>query len=120
MRKSFCLTQTGRFQELATMERKFLVLQLPLLVAIPAFGWEIFTAIGKRCLIEVMYFWTMEPPLECESMSNIVNVNTTQPADWAELARKAASLEGVSLSEFIGIAMVDRSHRILEGRIREN
>jgi uncharacterized protein (DUF1778 family) len=47
-------------------------------------------------------------------MSNpIVNVNTTQPADWAELARKAASLEGIGLSEFVGLAMVDRAHRIL-------
>ncbi len=45
--------------------------------------------------------------------SPTVNVNTTQPADWAELARKAASLEGVGLSEFVGLAMVDRSHRIL-------
>jgi hypothetical protein len=45
--------------------------------------------------------------------NNIVNVNTTQPADWAELARKAASLEGIGLSEFVGLAMVDRAHRIL-------
>jgi hypothetical protein len=44
--------------------------------------------------------------------SNIVNVNTTQPSDWAELARKAASLEGVSLSEFIGLAMVDRAFAV--------
>jgi hypothetical protein len=47
-------------------------------------------------------------------MSNIVNVNTTQPADWAELARKAASLEGVGLSEFVGIAMVDRAFVVLK------
>jgi hypothetical protein len=43
----------------------------------------------------------------------IVNVNTTQPADWAELARKAASLEGVGLSEFVGIAMADRAFAVL-------
>ena len=52
--------------------------------------------------------------LESRSMSsNIVNVNTTQPADWAELARKAASLEGVGLSEFVGIAMVNHSFAVL-------
>jgi hypothetical protein len=45
--------------------------------------------------------------------NNIVNVNTTQPADWAELARKAASLEGVGLSEFVGIAMVNHSFEVL-------
>ena len=46
--------------------------------------------------------------------SNTVNVNTTQPADWAEMARKAASLEGVELSVFIGLAMVDRSIAVLK------
>jgi hypothetical protein len=45
--------------------------------------------------------------------NNTVNVNTTQPADWADLARKAASLEGVELSVFIGLAMVDRSIAVL-------
>jgi hypothetical protein len=28
----------------------------------------------------------------------IKNLGTTQPADWIELARKAASLEGINLS----------------------
>ncbi len=47
-------------------------------------------------------------------MSNpTVNVNTTQPADWAELARKAASVEGVELSAFYGFAAVDRAIRVL-------
>ena len=46
--------------------------------------------------------------------SNTVNVNTTQPADWAELARKAASLEGVELSVFVGLAIVDRSIAVLK------
>ena len=46
-------------------------------------------------------------------MSNIVNVNTTQPSDWAELARKAASLEGINLSEFVAIAMVNHSFEVL-------
>jgi hypothetical protein len=43
-----------------------------------------------------------------------VNVNTTQPADWAELARKAASLEGVEFSVFIGLAMIDRAIVVLQ------
>ena len=43
-----------------------------------------------------------------------VNVNTTQPADWAELARKAASIEGLELSVFVGLAMVDRSIAVLK------
>jgi len=47
-------------------------------------------------------------------MSNIVNVNTTQPADWVELARRAASLEGVGLSELVGIAMVNHSFEVLK------
>ena len=45
--------------------------------------------------------------------SNTVNVNTTQPADWAELARKAASVEGIELSAFYGFAAVDRAIRVL-------
>ena len=45
--------------------------------------------------------------------NNTVNVNTTQPSDWAELARKAASVEGVELSAFIGLAMIDRSIAVL-------
>jgi uncharacterized protein (DUF1778 family) len=46
--------------------------------------------------------------------NNTVNVNTTQPADWAELARKAASLEGIELSAFYGYAAVDRAIRVLQ------
>jgi hypothetical protein len=46
-------------------------------------------------------------------MSSTVNVNTTQPADWAELARKAASVEGIELSVFYGLAAVDRSIAVL-------
>jgi hypothetical protein len=45
--------------------------------------------------------------------NNTVNVNTTQPADWAELARKAASLEGIEFSAFVGLAMIDRSIAVL-------
>jgi hypothetical protein len=47
-------------------------------------------------------------------MSNpTVNVNTTQPADWAEFIRKAASLEGIEVSVFYGLAAVDRAIRVL-------
>ena len=42
-----------------------------------------------------------------------VNVNTTQPADWAEFIRNAASVEGVELSAFYGYAAVDRAIRVL-------
>jgi hypothetical protein len=42
-----------------------------------------------------------------------VNVNTTQPADWAELARNAASVEGIELSAFYGFAAVDRAITVL-------
>jgi hypothetical protein len=46
-------------------------------------------------------------------MSNTVNVNTTQPADWAEFIRNAASVEGIELSAFYGYAGVDRAIRVL-------
>jgi hypothetical protein len=45
--------------------------------------------------------------------NNTVNVNTTQPAPWVALARKAASVEGVEWSAFVGAAMVDRSISVL-------
>ena len=47
-------------------------------------------------------------------MSNpTVNVNTTQPADWAEFIRNAASVEGIELSAFYGFAAVDRAIAVL-------
>jgi hypothetical protein len=46
--------------------------------------------------------------------SQTVNVNTTQPATWVALGRKAASVEGVEWSVFIGHAMVDRAIAVLE------
>jgi hypothetical protein len=46
-------------------------------------------------------------------MSNTVNVNTTQPADWAEFIRDAALAEGIELSAFYGYAAVDRAIRVL-------
>jgi hypothetical protein len=45
--------------------------------------------------------------------SNTVNVNTTQPADWAEFIRNAASVEGIELSAFYGFAAVDRAIAVL-------
>jgi hypothetical protein len=47
-------------------------------------------------------------------MSNpTVNVNTTQPSDWAEFIRNAASVEGIELSAFYGLAAVDRAIRVM-------
>jgi hypothetical protein len=46
-------------------------------------------------------------------MASTVNVNTTQPADWAELIRNAALVEGIELSAFYGFAGVDRAIRVL-------
>ena len=45
--------------------------------------------------------------------SSTINVNTTQPASWVALGRRAASVEGVEWSVFIGHAMVDRAIRVL-------
>jgi hypothetical protein len=45
--------------------------------------------------------------------NNTVNVNTTQPADWAEFIRNAALAEGIELSAFYGYAAVDRAIRVL-------
>jgi uncharacterized protein (DUF1778 family) len=46
-------------------------------------------------------------------MTGTVNVNTTQPADWAEFIRNAASVEGIEVSAFYGYAAVDRAIRVL-------
>jgi hypothetical protein len=46
--------------------------------------------------------------------SPTVNVNTTQPADWAEFIRIAASVEGIELSAFYGFAAVDRAIRVMQ------
>jgi len=39
-------------------------------------------------------------------------LDTTQPSAWVQAIRKAASLEGVTLSEFVGEACLDRAARI--------
>jgi uncharacterized protein (DUF1778 family) len=45
-------------------------------------------------------------------MSDTARLDTTQPATWVTAIRKAASLEGVTLSEFVGEACLDRAARI--------
>jgi len=45
--------------------------------------------------------------------NSTVNVNTTQPADWAEFIRNAALAEGIELSAFYGYAAVDRAIAVL-------
>jgi hypothetical protein len=47
-------------------------------------------------------------------MTGTVNVNTTQPADWAELIRNAALVDGIELSAFYGFAAVDRAIAVLK------
>jgi hypothetical protein len=45
-------------------------------------------------------------------MSSNARLDTTQPATWVTAIRKAASLEGVTLSEFVGEACLDRAARV--------
>jgi hypothetical protein len=51
---------------------------------------------------------------EMTMASNTINVNTTQPADWAEFVRNAALSKGMELSVFYGIAAVDMAIVVLE------
>lgn len=62
-----------------------------------------------------------------------VSMGTTQPPDWVKHFKRAASLEGVTFSEWVGLACLDRfahtqgkqvsevidqfSHRVPRGRI---
>jgi hypothetical protein len=46
--------------------------------------------------------------------NNTVNVNTTQPEHWEAIGRKAASVEGIEWSTFVGLAIVDRAIRVLQ------
>ncbi len=45
-------------------------------------------------------------------MNSNARLDTTQPSAWVQAIRKAASLEGVTLSEFVGEACLDRAARI--------
>jgi len=46
-------------------------------------------------------------------MSDTARLDTTQPSAWVEAIRKAASLEGVTLSEFVGEACLARAAKVL-------
>jgi uncharacterized protein (DUF1778 family) len=45
-------------------------------------------------------------------VNDTARLDTTQPLAWVQAIRKAASLEGVTLSEFVGEACLDRAARI--------
>jgi hypothetical protein len=45
-------------------------------------------------------------------MRDTARLDTTQPATWVKAIRKAASLEGITLSEFVGEACLDRAARV--------
>jgi uncharacterized protein (DUF1778 family) len=46
-------------------------------------------------------------------MSDTARLDTTQPSAWVNAIRKAASLEGVTLSEFVGEACLVRAAKII-------
>jgi uncharacterized protein (DUF1778 family) len=46
-------------------------------------------------------------------VNDTARLDTTQPATWVQAIRKAASLEGVTLSEFVGEACLARAAKIL-------
>jgi len=46
-------------------------------------------------------------------MSSNARLDTTQPSAWVQAIRKAASLEGITLSEFVGEACLARAAKIL-------
>ena len=52
-------------------------------------------------------------------MSNAARLDTTQPSAWVQAIRKAASLEGVTLSEFVGEACLARAAKVLGVSLKE-
>lgn len=52
-------------------------------------------------------------------MNDTARLDTTQPATWVQAIRKAASLEGVTLSEFVGEACLVRAAKILGVSLKE-
>jgi uncharacterized protein (DUF1778 family) len=52
-------------------------------------------------------------------MSSNARLDTTQPATWVQAIRKAASLEGITLSEFVGEACLARAAKILGVSLEE-
>jgi len=52
-------------------------------------------------------------------VSNAARLDTTQPSAWVQAIRKAASLEGVTLSEFVGEACLARAAKVLGVSLKE-
>ncbi len=52
-------------------------------------------------------------------MNDTARLDTTQPAAWVDAIRKAASLEGVTLSEFVGEACLARAAKILGVSVKQ-
>ncbi len=52
-------------------------------------------------------------------MNDTARLDTTQPSAWVQAIRKAASLEGVTLSEFVGEACLARAAKILGVSLKE-
>lgn len=51
-------------------------------------------------------------------MSN-ARLDTTQPAAWVKAIRKAASLEGITLSEFVGEACLARVAKTVDTKPKD-
>lgn len=52
-------------------------------------------------------------------MSKSARLDTTQPAKWVKAIRVAASLEGVTLSEFVGEACLARAAKIMDTKPKD-
>ena len=52
-------------------------------------------------------------------MSSNARLDTTQPSAWVDAIRKAASLEGITISEFVGEACLVRAAKILGVSLKE-
>jgi uncharacterized protein (DUF1778 family) len=52
-------------------------------------------------------------------VNDTARLDTTQPSAWVQAIRKAASLEGVTLSEFVGEACLARAAKILGVSLKE-
>jgi uncharacterized protein (DUF1778 family) len=52
-------------------------------------------------------------------MSSNARLDTTQPSAWVDAIRKAASLEGITLSEFVFEACLARAAKILGVSVKQ-
>jgi uncharacterized protein (DUF1778 family) len=52
-------------------------------------------------------------------VSSNARLDTTQPSAWVDAIRKAASLEGITISEFVGEACLVRAAKILGVSLKE-